>query len=407
MNPRSRLDAVPRFGWWILALALAGCGGPSPAPPTPGNGLRAAGSALEKDLAHAEKLARGGAAEQAIPAFDRILKTVDLGAAQEIRALLGRCDAKLATGATAEAFADARSAESRWKSLRRRDVKVANDLAPELDRALGDCALFMKDASGARSRYEKALAKSERLVDADAVRFKLWLAASLARDSDAATLLSAVAQPQRADLADLAVRLGVSKGSSAVATADSPIALPSGGNALPGITVRPRTSWNARPPKAKDLEPLTRVFRITVHHSGEITNVGNETDVSNLLRAIQNTHQNGERYADIGYHFLIDAKGRVWQGRDLKYQGAHAGNGALNAGNVGVCLLGDFDKQSLPVAQAKSLITVLDALRKRYGVRRENIYGHGEIRKLGGIGGTECPGDRVQAVVANYRKGKT
>jgi tetratricopeptide (TPR) repeat protein len=391
----------------LLLSALAGCSGPSPAPPSASaSGLKPRESAVAKDLEHAEKLLRDGAGSQAIPTFDRILKTVDLAPELEIRALLGRCDARLDAGATAEAFADARSAESRWKSFRRRSAREADALAPELDRALGDCALFMKDARTARQRYEKALAKPSRLADADAVRFKLWAAATLARDADAATLAIAVNDAGRPDLVELASRLGVaaaeSKGTSAPVASTS-----SGGNALPGVTVLPRVAWNAKVARAKDLEPMTRVHRVTVHHSGEVTNVGNETDVANLLRAIQNTHQNGERYADIGYHFLIDARGRIWQGRDLRFQGAHAGNGALNAGNVGVCLLGDFDKQSLPVAQAKALVAVLDALRKRYGVRRENVYGHGEIRKLGGIGGTECPGDRVQSLVANYRKGKT
>lgn len=386
----------------LLLLALSiGCSGSEPVR-NGGSGLRPRESAVSQDLEHAEKLVVSGGGEQAIPAFDRVLKTVDLPADLEIRALLGRAEARLGNGATGEAFADARSADVRWKSLRRRDARAADALGAEVDRIYGDCALHTKDAATARQRYEKALSKPARLKDADGVRYKLWIAATLARDSDAASLKLAVNEPGRSDLIALATTLGALKQEPA---SPAPPVAGGSGNALPGVTVLPRSSWNARSANPKLLDPMTRVFRVTVHHSGEVTNIGNQTDVANLLRAIQNAHQKGEGYADVGYHFLIDAGGRVWQGRDIKYQGAHAGNSALNSGNVGVCLLGNFDSQSLPVAQAKSLVVVLDSLRKRYGIRREHVYGHGEIRKLGGIGGTECPGDRVQSIVEKYRKG--
>lgn len=399
--PSFSRSTLRSLGTLLLLAFSIGCSGSEPVR-NGGSGLRPRESAVEKDLEHAEKLVVSGGGAQAILAFDRVLKTVDLPADLEIRALLGRSEARLGNGATGEAFADARSADVRWKNLRRRDARTADTLAAEVDRIYGDCALHTKDAATARQRYEKALTKSARLKDADGVRYKLWIAASLARDPDAANLKIAVNEPDRSDLVALAKALGVLKPEP---TTPTPPVAGGSGNSLPGVTVLPRSSWNARAANAKLLDPMTRVFRITVHHSGEITNIGNQKDVANLLRAIQNAHQKGEGYADVGYHYLIDASGRVWQGRDIKYQGAHAGNGALNSGNVGVCLLGDFDSQSLPVAQAKSLVTVLDALRKRYGVRREHIYGHGEIRKLGGIGGTECPGDRVQSIVEKYRRG--
>jgi hypothetical protein len=42
---------------------------------------------------------------------------------------------------------------------------------------------------------------------------------------------------------------------------------------------------------------------------------------------------------DIGYHYIVDRSGAIWQGRRIRYQGAHA-RGSANNGNIGIVLLG-------------------------------------------------------------------
>ena len=85
--------------------------------------------------------------------------------------------------------------------------------------------------------------------------------------------------------------------------------------------------------------------------------------------------------------------GRVWEGRPITYQGAHAGNHELNRANVGVALLGNFNVQALPGAQETALRQLLASLVARYHVPLSAIKGHCHMRA------TDCPGWAVKAVL--------
>ena len=74
-----------------------------------------------------------------------------------------------------------------------------------------------------------------------------------------------------------------------------------------------------------------------------------------MLLAIYQFHRYVRGWNDIGYNFLIDAYGRVWEGRaggiDLAVIGAQAGG--YNLESTGVAMLGTFDRCCrAPVAQA-------------------------------------------------------
>ncbi len=102
-------------------------------------------------------------------------------------------------------------------------------------------------------------------------------------------------------------------------------------------------------------------------------------------------------YGDIGYHFVIDPYGRLFEGRDLRYQGAHA-NGDNNVGNIGICLIGNFEKEKPTQAALDALEREIGALRQKYDIPRSRVYGHRELRA------TECPGDALMRWVERYRK---
>jgi hypothetical protein len=114
-----------------------------------------------------------------------------------------------------------------------------------------------------------------------------------------------------------------------------------------GLSIEPRASWRAQPPAQSRLTHVSGPWtRITVHHSTKPTSeLGRQTsaEVSGEIRDIQTVHMRDEGWGDIGYHFLIDPTGRIWQGRLLEWQGAHA-SGANNIGNIGICLLGNFNR---------------------------------------------------------------
>ena len=114
------------------------------------------------------------------------------------------------------------------------------------------------------------------------------------------------------------------------------------------------------------------------------------------LKQIQNIHTGDNGWADVGYHFIVDPSGQAWEGRRLMHQGAHAG-GSANIGNVGVCLMGNFETSRVPSAQAAGLTNLLDALRAQFEVDRSEVRTHREWKA------TTCPGQHLQSVVARYR----
>ena len=157
-----------------------------------------------------------------------------------------------------------------------------------------------------------------------------------------------------------------------------------------------RGAWRARPMRSNytSMEPI---HAITVHHTAMVSPAPGHAP--EMLREIQAMHQDDEGWADIGYHFLIDPGGEVWEGRPLAAQGAHAGNSESNRGNIGVCLMGNFETQTVPAGQAAALVRLLDTLREHFGLDRSAVQPHSRYRS------TACPGRYLAAIVGNYRGG--
>lgn len=93
----------------------------------------------------------------------------------------------------------------------------------------------------------------------------------------------------------------------------------------------------------------TNVTHLIVHHSAG-TNVA--TDWAAIVRAIWDFHVNVNGWADIGYNWLIDPNGVLYEGRGDNRLGAHFCG--TNGGTMGACVLGDFT----------SIIPQYDALSK-------------------------------------------
>ncbi len=166
------------------------------------------------------------------------------------------------------------------------------------------------------------------------------------------------------------------------------------------LVTLPRAAWDAKPARSDQMERMGRIDRITVHHSATIARPGSEQAAATAVRGIQKHHQEHNGWADIGYHFLIDPAGRIFQGRELTWQGAHAGDPSRNRHNVGVCLLGNYvatEQGRPPAGQLRALDGLLSALCARFGVPSERVLTHRELKS------TTCPGPYLQAAVEAYR----
>lgn len=127
---------------------------------------------------------------------------------------------------------------------------------------------------------------------------------------------------------------------------------------------------------------------IVLHHSG--TREGNATDFDNYHRK-----KRGWKFG-LAYHFVIgngskSGDGMIEVGQRWKNQihGAHTSNMDLNRIAIGICLVGNFEKQEyISAQQFNSMAHLVTYLCKRYNIPLSNVIAHYQIKK----GHTVCPG---------------
>lgn len=162
---------------------------------------------------------------------------------------------------------------------------------------------------------------------------------------------------------------------------------------------RPRSTWARANPVRTDMDRMLQPRYVTIHHDGMTPFYGlSEVEAKSRLELIRNGHR-GKGWGDIGYHFIIDRSGNVWQGRDvLVFQGAHVRN--RNEHNIGVMCLGNFVVQKPSEAQVEALNRTVAQLRAHYRIAAKDVYTHREWKGAQ----TACPGDNLQSKVRLLRK---
>ncbi len=162
--------------------------------------------------------------------------------------------------------------------------------------------------------------------------------------------------------------------------------VPSPGHATPGVL--PRTAWASAGVIPSRMNRMLPVQRVTIHHDGmPPVALRSRGDVAARIELIRTSHtQRG--WGDIGYHFVVDPNGNIWEGRPLSWQGAHVGS--QNEGNIGVLVLGNFQEQRPTGPQIGALDNFVADLMSRYRVGVNRVHTHRELAK------TECPGRNLQ-----------
>ena len=164
---------------------------------------------------------------------------------------------------------------------------------------------------------------------------------------------------------------------------------------------RPRAAWAPAGdvPNIKDMDRMLPPKYITIHHDG-MTPFWGVTDLDARLRLewIRNGHR-GKGWSDIGYHYIVDRSGVVWQGRDVtKWQGAHVKN--RNENNIGVMCMGNFMLQRPSAAQIAGLNRTVAQLQRVYQIPTSSVKTHKEWPGAQ----TLCPGTQLQSKVLALRK---
>lgn len=159
----------------------------------------------------------------------------------------------------------------------------------------------------------------------------------------------------------------------------------------PAPGVLPRSLWTTRgPARPGDLNPMNGINRITIHHDGmDAFTSTSQSDSARRLEQIRLAHiARRPPFADIGYHYVIDPAGRVWEARNIRFQGAHVQD--HNEHNLGVMVMGNFDLQQ-PTPAARSALDRFVAQQMRdYRVPTSRVLTHQELNP------TACPGRNLQ-----------
>ena len=356
---------------------------------------------LEAPLKEGLTLYEGGRYDKAIEVYDGIIASREAGHAPFAlaRAYRHRAVCRIASGDYALARADLKAAER---------YAGRSDALPELrDPFLVECRLLTGDAYLAEGGYRSADRIYVDLLSGritptfqDRILYRRHLCAKgLSRETEAERRLAAIEDMRRVDRGSLtrALRAGPAK----ALVKDAPF-LEAGTQAesppATEMNILARDRWKARPCRS-NVDPMRRITRITVHHTSDAVHVTSYPASADRMRAYQRFHQDNRGWADIGYHYVLDREGRIWEGREIRYQGAHAGNAVKNRGNIGISLMGNYNDQSVTPQIGSALVALLEVLCERYGLDPgRDIYTHRELHS------TNCPGTKLQAFVDAYRR---
>ncbi len=153
----------------------------------------------------------------------------------------------------------------------------------------------------------------------------------------------------------------------------------------------------------------TTVTHLIVHHtfspSGPING-----DWAAAVRSIWNFHVFSNGWADIGYNYVIDQNGVIYEGRSGGDNVAGAHFCGTNAGTMGVVIIGDFTGTTPPPAALNSLKKILAWKADQRGIDPMGISRHASSgRDLNIISGhrdgcsTACPGNAFYPLLPNIR----
>jgi N-acetylmuramoyl-L-alanine amidase len=181
----------------------------------------------------------------------------------------------------------------------------------------------------------------------------------------------------------------------------------------------PRLGWSANERIRRHAPRYAPALRLAIVHHTAGSNSYSRSQSAAIVRAIEIYHVLGNGWDDIGYNFLVDKYGQIFEGRyggiDRNVVGAHAQG--FNTGSVGIALMGSYTSRRPTAAALRSLealiawrldlahvnprgtLTYLSGGNQRFGrgvpVFLRTISGHRDT------GFTECPGNALYAQLPN------
>ena len=127
----------------------------------------------------------------------------------------------------------------------------------------------------------------------------------------------------------------------------------------PGIITRAQWKADESIVRAKPSYAGEVDFAVVHHTAG--TNSYSAAQSAAIVRGIERYHVLGNGWNDIGYNFLVDKYGQIFEGRaggiDRNVIGAHAQG--FNTGSTGVAVLGTYESRGISLAARRALVKLL------------------------------------------------
>ncbi|WP_260695690.1 peptidoglycan recognition protein [Streptomyces sp. IB201691-2A2] len=257
-------------------------------------------------------------------------------------------------------------------------------------------------------------ALSQKQTEAD-------LIATRGETSDAA---SGTAKPAAKDKPGVKEKPGTTGKTGTIGTADA--ADPATGQRVkPYIGARPRIvtrrGWGADETLRERNFSYTKTVKAAfVHHTASGNNY-RCAQAPSVIRSIYRYHVKSSGWRDIGYNFLVDKCGNIYEGRAggvaKPVMGAHTLG--FNTNSMGIAVLGSFGTANPPAAAVKAIAKLTAWKLGLFGANPKgktylksgggNLYRKGKNVRLNVISGhrdgfaTECPGGRLYAKLGKAR----
>ncbi len=180
-------------------------------------------------------------------------------------------------------------------------------------------------------------------------------------------------------------------------------------------TIVPRAAWGADESIRRGPPVYARSVRVAFVHHTAGTNDYSRSEAPAVVRGIQLYHVKSNGWNDVGYNFLVDRFGTIYEGRyggvDRNVVGAHALG--FNTGSVGIALLGTYGTTKPPSAAQDAIARLIawrldvahvdpigTATLVSAGSEKYPSGAEVELRSVSGhrdTGATQCPGNALYA----------